>query len=1229
MGGKTSQSTQSVQIPPEVLARYNSVNATAQNVAQTPFQQYSTDPNAFVAPVNQQQQTGISSTNSAANEAQPFYGIGAALTGAAGPTNVGNITGQQIGQYMNPYIQSVVNPTAQLLNQQQQAQQSGQTGNAISQGAFGGDRAGIAAANLAGQQSLAFSNAINPLYSQGYNQALGTAQQQQGFDLSQQQANNQLALQQGAQFGNLGAGAQSAGLQGAQAQIGAGTLEQQTTQGGLSALYNQFQQQQSYPFQTAQFLANIAEGTGALSGSTTTTTQPSSFFSDRRLKHDIKKIGKTNDNLPIYAFKYKGDPKEQVHIGFMADEVEKKHPEAVGLSGGYKTVDYEKATEGRAMRAAGGSAAGDYTPYMGGLYGSTAASAPHGGSGYVPAATLPVSHLAVAGGLNKNNQSTATGLGQAMDLAKGSIGLYKTGKQMLTPAANQNSSNGIAPRTNADDLNQVGSGVAPPADTPAPAAGAPMNLASSGDSVVADNSIGSDAIDAFAARGGGIMPRHAYATDGSVDDSPDNLYQPPQGGLDIPNEQNKNKLQTAGNLSGQNQQSGFQNASTAIGDLSKIADLAAMFAARGGGIMPRKNYADGGAPDPDMPDPDAVETAGVVPPPTPDNVYPYVRSKAAKLGLNPDVVENVVRQEYGDGSNYSGDSSSSFGPLQLHYGNVAGGKLSHPGLGDEFTKTTGLDARDPTNWQAATDFGLQAMKKQGLTPWTTSMQKLGYSPDAAMSNNSPAASAALRLAQNTTGSQNDANPPTDPGISPAGGPLDKAGNFFTQHEDAIVPILEGLGTMASSNSRYFGSALLQGLGGGAKAYEDVKNQQANRGQTLANTGLTQAQTGTQQTVTGGNLAGIARSSIYSAGGRDFVVLANGAPMLVGQWLGIPAEKRPLPLGGAQAAAAIASSYGNGQAPAPSAPSTGNAPAAIQGRPIPAPAQPSQPTAGGQPSTAGAPANAPNPAPATTGPKYLGSAAQSYMNNDFTRLQSLPKDEFAAQKSISNNTEAAINQTATAARQQGSTLNQLSNQLMALPSTGVLAGGPLMSLKTTLIGKANDIARTFNLPALQIAPDEIGTQASADKLSKMLQFASAHNSDQNSLGALQTASAVVPSTSLSKDAAEKIIAGLYVDKQRAVDPLNYLNEYKNAVSAANPGQGDLYLAQNALTAFSNDHNDAQYGKEKEAMTQALNTTYKGQPLLNLLYEGKLSPQFVDAQVEKKFGIKNFSRYVLNN
>jgi hypothetical protein len=65
-------------------------------------------------------------------------------------------------------------------------------------------------------------------------------------------------------------------------------------------------------------------------------------FSDRRLKKDIKKIGKTNDGQNLYSYRYKGDDTPQ--IGLMAQEVEKKKPDAVVTTpSGYKAVDYDKA----------------------------------------------------------------------------------------------------------------------------------------------------------------------------------------------------------------------------------------------------------------------------------------------------------------------------------------------------------------------------------------------------------------------------------------------------------------------------------------------------------------------------------------------------------------------------------------------------------------------------------------------------------------------------------------------------------------------------------------------------------------------------------------------------------------------------------------------------------------------------------------------------------------------
>mgnify|MGYP000173890359 CR=1 FL=1 len=63
--------------------------------------------------------------------------------------------------------------------------------------------------------------------------------------------------------------------------------------------------------------------------------------SDRRIKDDVKKVGKTDDGQPIYSFRYKqGGP---IQMGLMAQEVEKKKPGAVKTVKGIKFVDYGKA----------------------------------------------------------------------------------------------------------------------------------------------------------------------------------------------------------------------------------------------------------------------------------------------------------------------------------------------------------------------------------------------------------------------------------------------------------------------------------------------------------------------------------------------------------------------------------------------------------------------------------------------------------------------------------------------------------------------------------------------------------------------------------------------------------------------------------------------------------------------------------------------------------------------
>lgn len=68
---------------------------------------------------------------------------------------------------------------------------------------------------------------------------------------------------------------------------------------------------------------------------------PASRYSDARLKEDIERIG-TRAGHNWYRFRYVWDAPGTVREGVMAHEVKVTHPEAVGQSQGYLTVDYAK-----------------------------------------------------------------------------------------------------------------------------------------------------------------------------------------------------------------------------------------------------------------------------------------------------------------------------------------------------------------------------------------------------------------------------------------------------------------------------------------------------------------------------------------------------------------------------------------------------------------------------------------------------------------------------------------------------------------------------------------------------------------------------------------------------------------------------------------------------------------------------------------------------------------------
>lgn len=238
------------------MGTYQNLLSQAQNV-------YNSNPYTPIvqgtAPVNAQQYAGIGGVNQYANAAQPAISTAEQMaTAAASP-----ITASQIQQYESPYTQDVVNATQAQFNNQNQQQLQGVKGNAAAQGALGGNREAVAEAETTNQQQLAQAPVIANLQNQGYQTGLNTA-------LTEQQA-----LASGAYgLGNLGVAGQTAGLSGAGAQIGAGSLEQNTQQQALNALYTQQMQQQAFPYQQLQWLSGIDTGVGSQMGGTSSTTGP-------------------------------------------------------------------------------------------------------------------------------------------------------------------------------------------------------------------------------------------------------------------------------------------------------------------------------------------------------------------------------------------------------------------------------------------------------------------------------------------------------------------------------------------------------------------------------------------------------------------------------------------------------------------------------------------------------------------------------------------------------------------------------------------------------------------------------------------------------------------------------------------------------------------------------------------------------------------------------------------
>ncbi len=250
------------------------------DINQNPYKPYEGNRIAGFSPLQTQSQQ-----NAANMQTSGATGFGTQLAGAAGlgalgaqydPTQfrAGQFNDRAAERYMSPYMQNVVDI------QQREAQRQGDiagtqlASQATKSGAFGGGRQAImeaeAARNLAQQKGDIQARGLQSSYDQAqaqFNadqarnmQAQQLAEQSKQYGAGYGMQGLQTALQGAGQLGTLGGQEFAQGMDINKLQNAYGGQQQALQQQGLSQAYQDFQNQQNYPYKQLGFMSDMIRG---------------------------------------------------------------------------------------------------------------------------------------------------------------------------------------------------------------------------------------------------------------------------------------------------------------------------------------------------------------------------------------------------------------------------------------------------------------------------------------------------------------------------------------------------------------------------------------------------------------------------------------------------------------------------------------------------------------------------------------------------------------------------------------------------------------------------------------------------------------------------------------------------------------------------------------------------------------------------------------------------------
>jgi hypothetical protein len=422
--------------------------------------------------------------------------------------------------------------------------------------------------------------------------------------------------------------------------------------------------------------------------------------------------------------------------------------------------------------------------------------------------------------------------------------------------------------------------------------------------------------------------------------------------------------------------------------------------------------------------------------------------------------------------------------------------------------------------------------------------------------------------------------------------------FFERNKGIILPVLQGIGAMASSKSISPWAAALQGLGAGAKAYGDVEAQQAGIKQT-------EESTRTQEATTAANWITAAKSASFKdADGNAYVLTPKGKVRLEVY------NQNPAywgePIAQPQMRAAVEKKlaappveqdiYGEGAASKEKLPGTTGSSDQVK-------------------------SNVEPQHIAASTPKFVSGAPTPYTLVGNNALQNIEIDKARAFQSnpearALNAQESAsqfkvINEEARKASSVAAQFDKLAESAMQLPETGLMSQGALLDMKSRWADYVNSILKTSNVgPDYWIAAKDVGTVQGMKKIQNALQL----ELGSKSIDALQTAVGAIPNANMSREGFIEAYAPERVRMQKVMDQARYVEDYRRAYDkkygiSFNGG----WSTANALRSFNDDNPQNQYDTDVARMKWLMSKkANENETYWSLYRSGKAPRHFSDRQ-----------------